>query len=98
MATVTQVFTVAFVATLLDEDPEMLEAIVSNDDNLSYGAIISVHTGMDEAITALTGDGISELRDMLADARRSQQHWHDFLEDFVADPDIIDRVKEKGLR
>jgi len=98
MATVTQVYTVAFVAKLLDEDEEMLEAIVYNDDNLSYGAIISVHTGAEEAITALTDDGIGELRDMLADARRSTQHWHDFLEDFVADPDIIARVKEKGPR
>ena len=94
MATVTQVYTVAFVATLLDEDPEMLEAILSNDDNLSYGAIVSVHTGADEGITALT----DELRDMLADARRSTQHWHDFLKDFVSDPDIIARVKEKGPR
>jgi len=42
-----------------------------------------------EAITALTDDGIGELRDMLADAQRSTQHWHDFLEDFVSDPDII---------
>lgn len=98
MATVTQVYTVAFVATLLDEDPEMLEAIVSNDDNLSCGAIISDDTGVDEGITALTGDGIGELRDMLADTRRSQQHWHDFLEDFVSDPDIIARVKKKGPR
>ena len=98
MATVTQVYTVAFVARLLDEDEEMLQAIVYNDDNLSYGAIITVHTGADEAITALNGDGIGELRDMLADARRSPQHWCDFLEDFVADPDIIARVKEKGLR
>ena len=90
------VYTVAFVAKLLDEDEEMLEAIVYNDDNLSYGAIISVHTGADEGITALTDDGIGELRDMLADARRSTQHWHDFLEDFVSDPDIIARVNEKG--
>ena len=96
MATVTQVYTVAFVATLLDEGPEMLEAILSNDDNLSYGAIVSVHTGADEGITALTDDGIDELRDMLADARRSTQHWHDFLKDLVSDPDIIARVKEKG--
>jgi len=98
MATVTQVYTVAYVAKLLDEDEEMLEAIVYNDDNLSYGAITSVHTGAEEAITALTDDGIGELRDMLADARRSTQHWHDFLEDFVSDPDIIARVKEKGPR
>ena len=36
----------------------MLEAIVSNDDNLTYGAIISVYVGPDEAITALTEHGI----------------------------------------
>jgi hypothetical protein len=98
MATVTQVYAITYVATMLGEDPEMLEAIASNDDNLSYGAIISVHTDADEAITALTDDGIGELRDMLADARRSPQHWHDFLEDFVADPEIVARVKENGPR
>jgi hypothetical protein len=98
MAAVTQVYTVAYVATMLGEEPEMLEAIVSNDDNLSYGAIVSVYTGTDEAITALTGDGIDELRDMLADARRSPKDWHNFLEDFVSNPDIIARVKEKDPR
>jgi len=98
MAAVTQVYSVAYVAAMLGEDPEMLEAIVSNDDNLSYGAIVSVYTGTDEAITALTGDGIDELRDMLADARRSRKDWHNFLEDFVSAPDIIARVKEKYPR
>jgi hypothetical protein len=98
MAAVTQVYTVAYVATMLGEEPEMLEAIVSNDDNLSYGAIVSVYTGTDEAITALTGDGIDELRDMLGDARRSPKDWHNFLEDFVSNPDIIARVKEKDPR
>ena len=47
MAAVTQVYSVAYVAAMLGEDPEMLEAIVSNDDNLSYGAIVSVYTGTD---------------------------------------------------
>lgn len=98
MAAVTQVYAIAYVATLLDEDPQMLEAIISNDDNLSYGAIVSVHTGADEGITALTSGGIDEVRDMLADARRSQKHWRDFLKDFVSDPDIIARVKKKDLR
>lgn len=98
MATVTQIYTVDYVARMLGEDPEMLKAIVGNDDNLSYGAIVSVHTGTEEAITALTGDGIDELRDMLADARRSPQHWRDFLEDFVSDPDIILRLNEKEPR
>ena len=42
MATVTHVFTIDYVAKMLGEDPELLEAIVSNDDNLTYGDIISV--------------------------------------------------------
>ncbi|MGO7564731.1 hypothetical protein ACC754_35670 [Rhizobium johnstonii] len=40
MATVTYVRTIKFVAEILEEDPELLQAIVSNDDNLSYGVRI----------------------------------------------------------
>jgi len=43
------------------EPGETLEVIVSDDDNLSYGNIISVYTGPDEAITALTDHGVEEL-------------------------------------
>jgi hypothetical protein len=35
---------------------------------------------------------------MILDARRSPQEWQTFLEDFVSDPDIIARVRGKGLR
>lgn len=98
MAAVTQVYALDHVARMLGEDLEMLEAIVSNDDNLSYGNIISVHTGTDQTVTVLTDHGIEELRDMLRDARRTPQDWEDFLKYFVAEPDIIARVKEKGPR
>ncbi len=47
MAAVTHVRTLGYVARILDEDVELLEAIVSNDDNLTYGAIISVYIGPD---------------------------------------------------
>ena len=36
---------------------------------MTYGNIIRVCTGTDETITALTDDGISEVKDMLAAAR-----------------------------
>ena len=98
MATVTHVTTIEHVAKMLGEDQELLEAIVYNDDNMTYGNIVSVYTGTDEAITTLTDDGISEIKDMLAAARRSTKGWHDFLRDFVADPEIIARVKEQPLR
>ena len=93
MATVTQAFTVHHVAKRLGEDPELIEAIIANDDNLTYGAIVTVHTDTDEAILALTADGIDELKDMLESARRSDRTWTEFLDDFVSDPEIIARVK-----
>ena len=98
MTAVTQFYTIDGVARMLGEDPEMLEAIVSNDDNLSYGNVVSVYTGTDEAITAVTDHGIEELSEMTLDARRFPQKWHNFLEDFVSDPVIINRVKDKGPR
>lgn len=98
MATVTQVYTIEYAAKLLGEDPELLETIISNDDNLSYGTIISVCTGTEESITTLTDHGIEELKDILADARRSEQARADFLKTFVEDPDIIDRVKTRQTR
>ena len=67
-------------------------------ENLTYGNIISVYTGLDEAITTLTDDGVEEMQDMLRDARLTTQTWHDFLDDFVDDPELAARFKDKKLR
>ena len=98
MAATTYVCSIAHVASRLGEDPELLEAIVSNDDNLTYGNIVSVHVGHDDHLTAVTDDGIEETSDMLASARVSIEEWHSFLDDFVAEPDISARVKDQPLR
>jgi hypothetical protein len=98
MATVTHVFSIDYVAKLFDEDPELLQAIISNDDNLSYGSIISVHTGPDEAIASLTSDGMEELEQMLAHARRTPDEWNGFLNAFVDDKELVTRIKAKSLR
>lgn len=98
MVEVTYVCSIAHAATQLGEDSELLEAIVSNDDNLTYGNVVSVQIGHEDYITALTHDGIEELRNMLANARVSIKEWHSFLEDFVAEPNIIARVKNQPLR
>ena len=42
MATLTHVHTLAHVAHIPGEDPELLEAITNNDDNLECGDIITV--------------------------------------------------------
>lgn len=98
MATVTHVCTLDYVARMLGEDPELLEAIVYNDDNLTYGAIISVYTGPDDTVTALTDDGIDELKDMLRDARITTETWHAFLDDLVDDTELVARIKAQSLR
>jgi hypothetical protein len=98
MARITYVRTIKFVAQVLEEDQELLQAIVSNDDNLSYGNIITVYNGDDESVTALTDDGMEELEQMLSHARRSPDEWNDFLDSFVDDEKLVARIKAKSPR
>jgi len=98
MTAVTHVCTIGYVARMLGEDVELLEAIISNDDNLTYGNIVSVYAGADETVTALTDDGIEELKDMIRDARMTTELWHEFLEDFVDDAELVARIKAKSPR
>ncbi len=91
MATVRFVFTLDYVAEMLEEDVDLLQAIIYNDDNLTYGNIITVVTGDDQTTSALTDDGIDELRQLLADARKSAAKWQEFLECFVDDEEIVAR-------
>ncbi len=91
MAAVMHLCSIDFVAKILGEDRDLLEAIIVNDDTLTYGAIVTVHTGSEEAITALTDDGIIELKDMLAAARATDKTWNTFLQDFVSDRQVIER-------
>ena len=91
-------YALEYVATLLGEDLEMLEAIVSNDDNLTYGSIVGVCTRPDESSTSLTDDGVEELSRMITCARRSPAEWDEFLENFVGDQEIIDRVNAQNPR
>ena len=73
-------------------------AIAYNNDNLTYGSIISVYVGPDETITALTDDGIEELTDLIKAARLIAKTWYEFLDDFVDDTDLVLRIKAKSPR
>ena len=98
MAAVTHVYLASYVANILGEHPELIEAILSNDDNLSYGSIISISAGPDEYQTAITSQGIEELRDFIADFRRSTEEWDDLLHSLIDDPKIIQAVKDHKPR
>ena len=98
MAAITHIYALEYAAKMMEEDLELLEAIVWNDDNLTYGSIVTVNTGPDETITALTDDGIEELTDMLRDARITTESWHEFLDDFVHDAELVARIKAQSPR
>ncbi len=78
-------------AKMPGENQQRLKAIICNDDNTTQDNIVSVCT--DAAITALTDDGIREIKDMLAAARRSTKDRHDVLSHFAANPDTITHSK-----
>lgn len=93
MAAVRHVLTLDYVASILGEHPELIDAIAANDDNLSYGSIITISAGPDDFKTAITPDAVDELRDLLADLRSSPDIWDDFLHANFDDPDTIENVK-----
>lgn len=98
MAVVTHVYLASYVAKMLDEHPELIEAILSNNDNLSYGFIISVAVGPNEWQTAITSQGIEELQEFIADFRRSPEDWDGLLHSIIDEPDIIQAVKDHKPR
>lgn len=99
MAAVTHACTIDYVAKMLGENAELLEAIIYNDENLTYGNIVSVYFGPEETITALTDKGIEEeVSDMIRAARITTKTWHEFLDDFVSDANLVERLKAKSTR
>jgi hypothetical protein len=98
MAVVTHVRTIEYVAKLLNEDVDLLEAIICNDGNLTYGNIVRVYASPEKTISALTDDGVEELTDMIRAARNNTKTWHTFLDDFVDDADLVSRAKAQSLR
>lgn len=90
MTAITYICTLDYVAKMMGEDLKLLEAIVWNDDNLTYSSIIRVHTDTYETITALI--------DMLRDARITIESWHQFLDDFVHDAELVVRIKALSPR
>ena len=98
MAAITHIYTLDYVAKMMREDLELHEAIVWNDDNLTYGSIVSVYAGPEETIIALTNDGIEELTGMLRDARITADSWHHFLDTFVHNSDLGAPIKAQSTR
>ncbi|MFT5798533.1 MAG: hypothetical protein ACI84R_002600 [Candidatus Azotimanducaceae bacterium] len=98
MAAVTHVCTIDYVAKMLGEDVALLEAIISNGENLTYGNIVSVYVNPGETLTTLTDDGIEELTDMIQAARVNTKTWRTFLDDFVDNANLVTKIKAQEPR
>jgi hypothetical protein len=88
MARPTHVYTIEYVATLIGENLELLEEIVSNSDNIDYGEMIHVYEGS----TTFTDRGIESLQEFLADVRSWEGGVRQFLLDEQCDPEKIERI------
>lgn len=98
MARPTLFYAMKYVATLIDENPELLAEITRNSDNIDEGDMIHVSDGSDESIIAFTDRGIECLQDFLADIRSRVGGIHQFLVDSQCDPEILERIKAAGTR
>jgi len=86
------IFTIDIVAKKISEAVELVEIIISNDDNVGYGEIINVDDGSEYGTKALTDHGIENLQELLADIRTWEGGIHQFLIDEQCEPDVIKRI------
>ena len=81
---------------------EEAAACASADEGAGYGdgevGLASSGAADKDTITALTDDGIDELKDLLRDARITPETWHAFLDDFVDDAELVARIKARSPR
>ncbi len=82
----------SYVATMIGENPELIEQITTNSDNIDYGEMIYVSTGPDQGLTAFTAHGIESLQEFIADVRTWQGGIRQFLIDEGCDPDTVERI------
>ena len=73
MARDTTVYSLAHVATMIEENRELIEAVAANPDNIDYGEMIHITDGTEERVTAFTARGIESLQEFL-DERKSLSH------------------------
>jgi hypothetical protein len=92
MARDTTVYSLAYTATMIGEDRELIEVVAANPDDIDTGEMIHVHDGTEEGITAFTRRGIESLQEVLAEIRTWPGGVRKYLVDLQCDPALIDRI------
>lgn len=85
-------YAMEYVATLIDENLELLAEIARNSDNIDEGEMIHVSDGPDESTIAFTNRWIESLQDFLDDIRSRPDGIHQLLVDAQCDPEVIERI------
>lgn len=62
-------YSLAHVATMIEENRELLEVVAANPDDITYGEMIHIIDGTEERVTAFTARGIESLQEFLEDVR-----------------------------
>ncbi len=92
MARVTHLLALDEVARRIGENPELIEIVSANSDNIDYGEMIWVDNGTKEGIKAFTDRGIECLQELIADIRTWEGGVREFLRDEQCEPDVIERI------
>ncbi len=66
----THIVAIGHVPKVIRENPELLEQIAANSDNIDYGEMIHFSTGPDEGFTAFTERGVESPKEFMADEPR----------------------------
>ena len=92
MARDTTAYSLAHVATMIEENRALIEIVAANSDNIDYGEMIHIIDGTEEGVTAFTARGIESLQEFLEDVRSWPGGIRQFLVDQECNPDLIGRI------
>nr|WP_201268799.1 hypothetical protein [Sinorhizobium meliloti] len=85
------IYTLKEIADMIGENLELLEDVINNSDNIAKGEMIQVRDGSD-GTRGLTGGGVQDLQELLADIRTWDNVIRQFLIDEQCDPEMIERI------
>ena len=90
----THFIAIGHVATMINENLELIEEIAANSDNIDYGELVYVSTGpgLEDGLTAFTSRGIESLQEFITDVRTWPGGVRQFLIDQDCDPNTIERI------
>jgi hypothetical protein len=93
-----RIYTVTAAAKLIGEDPELIEEVISNSDNVDYGTITRIEDGTEDGLSALRERGVQSVQEFIADVRTWVGGVEQFLIDQACDPEVVRRIMAAEMK